>query len=67
MIKDVFMENPFVNSAVIDLSNSEIVRFTSKKYNVRKKAHLALFVNKAVHFKMHFIGFQTIYYHADTS
>ena len=28
-ISDVFMENPFVNSAVIGLSNGEIVKFTS--------------------------------------
>ena len=32
-----------------------------------KKARLAVFVNKAVGLKMHFIGFQTIYYHADSS
>ena len=29
LISDVIMENPFVNPAVIDLSNGEIVRFTS--------------------------------------
>ena len=35
LISDVFLENPFVNSAGIGLSNDEIVRFTSKKqYNV---------------------------------
>ena len=27
--KDVFMENPFVNSAIIGLSNGQIVIFTS--------------------------------------
>ena len=29
LISDVMMENPSVNSAVIGLSNGEIVRFTS--------------------------------------
>ena len=29
LISDVFMENPFVDSAVIGLSNGEIVRVTS--------------------------------------
>ena len=55
------MENHLVNSAVIGLSNGEIVRFTSSiTYNVtqcNKKARLALFVNKAGGLKMHFIGF----------
>ena len=31
LISDVIMENPFVNSAVIGLSNGDIVRFTSYK------------------------------------
>ena len=44
---DVIMENPFVNSADVGLSN---VRFTSlkintMKHNVIKKARFALFVN----------------------
>ena len=30
LTSDVFMENPFVNSEVIDLSNCEIVRFSNK-------------------------------------
>ena len=30
---DVIMENPFVNSAGVGLSNGEIVRFTSLKIN----------------------------------
>ena len=41
-----------------------------EQYNVKnviKKAHLALLVNKTVGLKMHFIGFQTTDYHADTS
>ena len=29
LISDVIMENPFVNAAVIGLSNGEIVRFKS--------------------------------------
>ena len=29
LISDVFMENPFVNAAVIGLSNGEIVRLMS--------------------------------------
>ena len=55
------MENPFVNSAVIGLSNGEIVR---NKNNVtqRKTAHLSKFVINADGLKMHFIGFQTTYY-----
>ena len=28
LISDIFMENPFVNTAVIGLSNGEIARFT---------------------------------------
>ena len=31
MKSDLFMENPFVNYAVIGLFNGEIVRFTSQK------------------------------------
>ena len=31
-------------------------------HNAIKKARLALFVNKVVGLKMHFIGFQTTYY-----
>ena len=47
--------NPFVNFAVIGISN---VRFTSsKQYSV----------NTAVGLKIDFIGLQTTYYHADTS
>ena len=41
-----------------------------KQYNVtqcNKKACLALLVNKAEGLKMHYIGFQITYYHADTS
>ena len=56
--------------AVIDQSNGEIVRFTSQKqYNVTKhnKKGPFSFVNKADGFKMHFIDFQTNYYHVDTS
>ena len=35
LTSNVFKENPFVNSAVIGLSNGQIVRFTSEKqYNV---------------------------------
>ena len=30
LISEVFMENPFVTSAVICLSNGEVVRFTLK-------------------------------------
>ena len=45
------------------------LRFMSlKQYNVtqcNKKARLALF--EAVGLKMHFIGFQTNYFYADTS
>ena len=37
------------------------------QYNVIKKARLAFFINKAVGLKMHFIGFQTTDYQADTS
>ena len=29
LISDIFMKNPFVNSAVIGLSNGEMVRFMS--------------------------------------
>ena len=36
-------------------------------HNVIKKARLALFVNTALGLKLHFIGFQTTYYHAETS
>ena len=70
LINDVFKENSFINSAVTGLSDGEIVRFTFLKnqYNVTKikKAHLALFVNNAMGLKIHFIGFQTTFYHADT-
>ena len=38
-----------------------------KQYNVIKKACLALFLNKAVSLKMHSVGFQSTYYHADIS
>ena len=31
LISDVIMENPFVNSAGVGVSNGEIVRFTSSK------------------------------------
>ena len=31
LISDIIMESHFVNSAVIGLSNGEIVRFTSQK------------------------------------
>ena len=55
LTSDVIMENPFVNSAIIDLSNSQIVIFTSQRskehYNVTQcnyKGLLSLFVNKAV-------------------
>ena len=62
------MENLFVNSAVIGLSNGEIVRFTSqKKIQSYTMYYKGLFVNKAVGPKMHFIGFQTTYYHEGTS
>ena len=44
-----------------------VVKNNTVLYNVIKKACLALFENKAVGLKMHYIGFQTTYYHADTS
>ena len=70
LTSEVFKENPFVNFAVIGLSNGKIVRFTSSKQcNVTQcdKKGLFSFVNKAVGLKMHFTGLQTTYYHADTS
>ena len=38
---------------------------STMKHNVIKKARLALFLNKAVGLKMHFIDPQASYYHAD--
>ena len=73
LIRDVFMENPFANSAVIDLAiqwrdcEIYVIKISKMSYNVIKKANFILFVNKAVGLEMHFIGFQTTYYHADTS
>ena len=66
LISDFFMENQLVNSAIIDLSHVLIVIFTSYKEqydvtNVTIKAHLSLFVNIEVVFKMHFC-FQATYY-----
>ena len=60
LISDVFMENPFVNSDCIGLSNGEIVRFTSQKtIQCYKMYLLGPFSNKAVGLKMHFIGSKT--------
>ena len=60
LTSDVFIENPFVNSAVIGLSNGLIVDLRHKKQHsltqCNKKARLALFVNKAVGLKMHFLA-----------
>ena len=71
LISDVFVENHFENSNVIGLSYGEIVRFTLKnQYNVtkcNKKGPFSVVIYKAAGLKMHFIGFQTTYYHADTS
>ena len=53
LINDVFMENSFVNFAIIDLSNGQIVIFTSLRtiqYNTMLlyKSPLSVFVNKAM-------------------
>ena len=65
------MENPFLNSAIIDLSNAQIVILRHKKqYGVTKcneKAHLDLFICKAVGLKMYFIGLQATFYHTNTT
>ena len=49
LIIDVFMENPFVNSAIIDLSNGQIETFTLYgTIHCDYNGPLSVFVNKVV-------------------
>ena len=62
-----YFKAPLISMRVGKLLKSTIISEYFNLHNVIKKASLTLFVNKVVGLKMHFIGFQTIYYHADAS
>ena len=64
LTSDVFIENPFVNSAVRPIQWRDCEIYVIKTIQCNTEACLALIVNKAVGLKMHFIGFQTTCYHA---